>query len=445
MSVSYDAAIIGAGADGLSAAAHLARAGLRVVVVERGSKAGGRLQTKEFHPGHHASPFQDDVPEIPAPLRDGLALALHQTGTVDEAIRQRQQAALSRVFAEAAAPAPAQWRRWLERRVPHPADPWPGSDLATASLSDWNLPAPAGSAIDPRLAGSALTLLSLPRIAPAAGGLGALGDAFAAAATAAGVEIRLGAEGRDVEMRRDRLGGRHVRALVLADGGRIETPVVISTLDFKQSILGLFRWNALPAGLVAKAGAFRMAGSTARLLLALRKPLRATPLSLAGGDDARAAWRRGAVPADPPLTFDPVSGRDPSLAPAGGAVASVTIGCMPHAPFDAPWSPQRRLALAAQILRRLESAIPGVLENLLGVETIVPPDIEAALGTTHGDLEGGLIAPDQALGLRPGMRTALKGFYLGGKSTAAGPLGTGAAGLAAAVSVLADARPLGAA
>lgn len=275
--------------------------------------------------------------------------------------------------------------------------------------------------------------------------MGSLGAAFTAAATAAGAEIRLGVEARDVEMRRDRLGGRHVSGVMLADGARIDAPVVISTLDIKQSLLGLFRWSNLPAGLVAKAGAFRMAGSTARLLLALRKPLRDTPLILPGGETARAAWRRGAVPADPPLTFDPISARDASLAPAGGAVASVTLGCIPYALFDSPWSHARRMALAAQSLRQLESHIPGLLDNLLAVETILPADIEATLGATHGDLEGGLIAPDQALGLRPNMRTTLKGFYLGGKSTAAGPLGTGAAGLAAAVAVLADAQPHGAA
>jgi phytoene dehydrogenase-like protein len=42
------------------------------------------------------------------------------------------------------------------------------------------------------------------------------------------------------------------------------------------------------------------------------------------------------------------------------------------------------------------------------------------------------------LAQRPGARTALTGFYLGGASTAAGPLGTGAAGYAAALSLLAN-------
>jgi phytoene dehydrogenase-like protein len=64
--------------------------------------------------------------------------------------------------------------------------------------------------------------------------------------------------------------------------------------------------------------------------------------------------------------------------------------------------------------------------------------MEARLGASGGDLDGGQLAPDQMLAFRPGARTAMAGFYLGGASAAAGPLGTGAAGYAAALSVLAD-------
>ena len=64
----YDAAIIGAGANGLTAAAVLARAGLKVVVIERSQRAGGRLVTDTFHPGFSASAFTDRVAEIPAEI-----------------------------------------------------------------------------------------------------------------------------------------------------------------------------------------------------------------------------------------------------------------------------------------------------------------------------------------------------------------------------------------
>jgi phytoene dehydrogenase-like protein len=76
----------------------------------------------------------------------------------------------------------------------------------------------------------------------------------------------------------------------------------------------------------------------------------------------------------------------------------------------------------------------------LASRLIVPPDIETALGRTDGDLDGGEIAADQMLDARPGPRMPIRGFYLAGPSSVAGPLGTCAAGLVAARAFLADRR-----
>jgi phytoene dehydrogenase-like protein len=52
---SYDVVIIGAGHNGLTCAAYLGRAGLRVCVLERRSVVGGAAVTEEFHPGFRNS------------------------------------------------------------------------------------------------------------------------------------------------------------------------------------------------------------------------------------------------------------------------------------------------------------------------------------------------------------------------------------------------------
>ena len=48
---SYDAIIVGAGHNGLTNAAYLARAGLKVLVVEKNDYIGGAAVTREMHNG----------------------------------------------------------------------------------------------------------------------------------------------------------------------------------------------------------------------------------------------------------------------------------------------------------------------------------------------------------------------------------------------------------
>ena len=55
MAMDYDAIIIGCGNNGLVAAFYLARAGLRVLGLERNAKVGGACATDELIPGFHFS------------------------------------------------------------------------------------------------------------------------------------------------------------------------------------------------------------------------------------------------------------------------------------------------------------------------------------------------------------------------------------------------------
>jgi len=480
----YDAAIIGAGGDGLAAAIVLARAGLKVRVVDRGAAPGGALQTREFHPGFRASPFSDSIAPVPPEICRALglaaagavfapppcSLALWPDGEsvigpgrgsaagalLDEAGRRRA-AVLAHVAADAARVAP----RFGFLARPGPAA-WPSEDWALTSLCDVVgeriadprlaahvlATALAGRSADPALAGSALHLLASGDGGTLAGGPARLAAALAGLAAAAGAEQGCGAETSAIRRTKGRASG-----LALGDGSEIEARAVISTLDLKQTFLALFTWSELPQAVVERAGHFRMGGSTARVLFALdappalpaaaqRSPLHVMP-ETAAFTAASAAARAEMIPERPPVTLRVVSAADPGLAPVGQAVMTATLSAIPYRLFDGAWTYERRDVLRDRALASAESVLPGIGARVLAAQVIAPPDIEEALGATEGDLMGGEIASDQMLGLRPGFdatppRTPIAGLYLAGPSTTAGTLASCASGIFAARALLAD-------
>ncbi len=74
----YDAILIGAGHNGLACAAYLAKAGMKVKVLERRSVVGGATVTEEFHPGFRNSVYSYGVSLLsPDVIRE---LELHKHG-----------------------------------------------------------------------------------------------------------------------------------------------------------------------------------------------------------------------------------------------------------------------------------------------------------------------------------------------------------------------------
>jgi phytoene dehydrogenase-like protein len=73
----WDAIVVGAGHNGLVTAAYLAKAGLRTVVLERRSRAGGALATEEVAPGVRAPVAVDNVGGLRAGVVRDLRLGSH--------------------------------------------------------------------------------------------------------------------------------------------------------------------------------------------------------------------------------------------------------------------------------------------------------------------------------------------------------------------------------
>src|SRR5258707_11997326 len=72
-----DVVIIGAGHNGLTCAAYLARAGLAVKVIERRKVVGGAAVTEEFHPGFRNSVAAYTVSLLNPQVASDLRLADH--------------------------------------------------------------------------------------------------------------------------------------------------------------------------------------------------------------------------------------------------------------------------------------------------------------------------------------------------------------------------------
>ena len=78
LSSTYDVVVVGAGHNGLTCAAYLALAGLKVKVVERRDVVGGAAVTEEFHPGFRNSVAAYTVSLLaPKVIQD---LRLHEHG-----------------------------------------------------------------------------------------------------------------------------------------------------------------------------------------------------------------------------------------------------------------------------------------------------------------------------------------------------------------------------
>lgn len=77
MVVRYDVVVIGAGHNGLTTACLLARAGRRVLVVEKRGVVGGLCAPEEFHPGYRSPGILHDTAQIRVGLLEDLHLDEH--------------------------------------------------------------------------------------------------------------------------------------------------------------------------------------------------------------------------------------------------------------------------------------------------------------------------------------------------------------------------------
>jgi phytoene dehydrogenase-like protein len=527
-----DVIIIGAGHNGLTCAAYLGRAGLKVKVLERRAIVGGAAVTEEFLPGFRNSIAAYTVSLLNPKVIADLALSAHGLKIVErraqnfipaldgryllaaDGCTKRNVAKFSRadgerydafnreldtaadLLRELVLQAPPNLTRGLNcksirelikvtrfgNRIRRLSTESLSAvlDLFTKSAGDYldrwfegelvkalfGFDAIVGNYASPYTPGTAYVLLhhafgevnGRKRVwGHAVGGMGAITQAMARAASSCGVEIETSAPVREVLIEKDRAAG-----VVLASGRVIRSTAVAANVDPKRLYTALVPAGALDAAFLRRMRAWRCGSGTFRMNVALSElpSFAARPgreaadhhtagiilaPSLAYMDrafcDARTlGWSR-----EPIIEMVIPSTLDATLAPPGAHVASLFCQHVaPQLPDASSWNDHRE-QVADLMIETVERYAPGFKASVVGRQALTPLDLEQLFGLTGGDIFHGALTLDQLFWARPALgyadyRSPLKGLYHCGSGAHPGGGVTGAPGHNAARAIISDWR-----
>ena len=302
------------------------------------------------------------------------------------------------------------------------------------------------------------------------GGMGALTQALAKAATDAGAEIRTNAEVKSIEVKEDR-----VASVVLTNGEAIPASAVLSNGDPGMTFTKLIDYAAVAPTFRTRAQNYRTQGVVAMVHLALS----ALP-EFAGSDKLKFveqlsgrihigpdidyierafdAAKYGDFSSKPFMEVTIPTLSDPSLAASGAHVMTIHAqyapyklkpgyGRVPRADLSTPearvpsdWD-SRREELGDAIVNALSEYAPNLKALIVGRKILTPLDLEREFGLTGGHIHHGEMSLDQLFAFRPFIgaaqyRTPVKGLYLCGAGTHPGGGVTGAPGFNASREVI---------
>jgi len=522
----YDAIIIGAGHNGLVAAAYLAKAGRRVLVLEKRNQVGGAAVTEEIFPGFKVSTVADGGGYVSAKVRSDLKLDSHVETVQSDVVafcpqpdgsqitiwrdREKTRQEIAR-FSKADAEAYPKFLELMDaiagvvggimemtppdlpevkfsdirggvgllgpiwklgrKRIPELLRIMP---MSTADLLDEFFESDAvkgaigascvlGLSYGPMESGSALTLASnwaqsgtgLFRSAGVVkGGIGALTGAMADAARGFGAEIRTGAAVANIAVEDGKVTG-----VQLEGGEQLTAAVVVSATDVRSTFHEFVKPSSLSASFMNHVGCIKYRGTGTRIHLALRGLPEFTSLS---GSDA-AAQLRGPIQIAPSLEYversydctkygeyadQPYldmlipSLSDPSLAPDGQHILSITAKFGPYQLGEGSWD-ERKEAFADVAIDTLAEYAPNIKDLIAQRAVISPLDLERTYGLPEGNPNHGEMTLDQFMHMRPipghaRYRMPIGGLYLCSAATHPGGGVTGIPGHNAAREILSD-------
>ena len=496
MSQTYDAIIIGAGHNGLVTAAYLARTGLKVCVLERRSLIGGAAVTEELFPnckvstlsylcsllqpqivsdlqltnfGYRIYPkdppfftafpddrhlfFWQDLPKTQAEFaRFSTSDAKQYPAFCDYIEQLCVQLEATLLQSE---PNPSdELLAFSERSTREVLDEWFVSDeikttLATDGIIGYNGgPSTPGTAYNMlhHLMGMAAGQRGLWGFVR--GGMGAVSNAIAQAATAHGAVIRTNAEVRQILTKDERAYG-----VVLANGEELYASSIVSNAHPKRTFLEFVDAQALPTDFRLHLENLQSEGVSVKInfLLDGLPNFKAYPTNgiglphlstmhiLPSMDYLDRAWEeaaQGQCSTHPMLELGLPTAYDDSLAPAGKHLMSVFAQYAPYTLRDGVWDEATKNMFADRCLATLAEYAPNIHDIIVDRKVISPLDIEQEYGLIGGNIFHGAMSREQLFQRRLSYRTPLHNLYLCGSGTHPGGGVMGAPGYNAAQEII---------
>ncbi len=326
--------------------------------------------------------------------------------------------------------------RWGPMAVADLVREWFEIDLLQSAIAARGI---FGTSQGPRSAGTAALLLLNGAVDPAPGGSsvmvkggpGALTIAMADAAREAGADIRVDADVKRVVTNNGRISG-----VLFEDGREIAATAVISNADPKRTLLDLVDPIDLDPGFLTRIRNYRCRGTVAKINLALSSLPAFTGISshamLQGRlhigpsldylERAFDASKYGEISEQPYLDVAIPTLVDPSLAPAGKHVLSVSVQFAPYKLAGGRDWESGRSELLSHVMQTLQRYAPGIEALVEHQQVLTPLDLERIYGLTGGHIYHGEPSLDQLFTMRPVLGwarydTPITGLFLCGSGT----------------------------
>ncbi|CAH2078962.1 unnamed protein product, partial [Thlaspi arvense] len=266
------------------------------------------------------------------------------------------------------------------------------------------------------------------------GGMGSVSMAIANAAKEAGAQIFTNAEVSEVLTEDSSI----VKGVLLADGTRVESSVILSNATPYRTFVELVPTNVLPEKFVDAIKNSDYSSATTKINLAVDKLPQFRCCNTNNNHSSPGPEHFGTIHIGAErMDFSSLN----VILCIGKHVINLFIQYTPYKPSDGSWDDPE--AFAQRCFKLIDEYAPGFSSSIISYDMLTPPDLEREIGLTGGNIFHGAMGLDSLFLMRPvkgwsNYRSPLKGLYLCGSGAHPGGGVMGAPGRNAAHLVLQD-------